>query len=159
MLDIAAKEGLKYVIDGSNLDDLSDFRPGKAASEEIGVRSPLSEAGMTKDDIRSIARDRGITNWDKPAYACLATRIPYGTPITPEVLDRIAEAEAKLTGLGLRKIRVRHHGDTARIEVESGEINVLMDEEKRRAAVEALKQLGYRYVTLDLQGYRPSGTS
>ncbi len=159
LLDIAAKEGLNYVIDGSNRDDLGDFRPGKAASDEIGVRSPLSEAGMTKDDIRSMARDRGITNWDKPAYACLATRIPYGTPIVPELLDRIAEAEAQLTGLGLRKVRVRYHGDVARIEVGPGEIGVLMNYEKRRAAVEALKQLGYRYVTLDLEGYRPSGTS
>jgi len=159
LVGIAEAEGLNYVIDGSNYDDLNDFRPGSRAASELGVRSPLSEAQITKSEIRTYSMELGLATWNKPSLACLASRLPHGTTITVDVLERVGRAEDCLRRLGLRQVRVRHHGDTARIEVESGEIGVLMDDEKRGAAVEALKQLGYRYVTLDLEGYRPSGTS
>ena len=123
----------------------------KAAAEH-GVRSPLIEAGLTKDEIRALSRERGLPTWDKPAMACLSSRIPYGTPVTVEALERIGAAEAFLRSLGIRQLRVRHHGDVARIEVEPADMAGLI--EQRERIVARLKELGYQYVTLDLAGFR-----
>ena len=149
---IAARRGFAYVIDGCNLDDTSDFRPGRRAAKEQGIRSPLVEAGLTKDDMRELSRERGLPTWDKPAMACLSSRIPYGTPVTVEALDRIGQAEDYLRSLGLRQLRVRHHEDVARIETDETGMELLIAH--RRAISERLKALGYLYVTLDLAGYR-----
>ena len=151
---LADEQGLAYVIEGSNLDDDGDFRPGKRAASEEGVRSPLREAGLTKAEIRALSRERGLPTWDKPSMACLASRIPYGTPISREALAQINAAEELLRSLGLRQLRVRHHGTVARIEVEAGDLATFLDEATRRRVVEGLKALGYTYVTLDLAGFR-----
>jgi len=144
--------GLACVLDGSNADDEGDFRPGRRAALELGVLSPLLEARLRKEEIRALSKERGLSTWNKPSMACLASRIPYGTPISLEVLGRIEAAEKLLRGLGLRQIRVRHHGQIARIEVDAAGMALLLD--KRRLVVEGLKSLGYRYVTLDLAGFR-----
>jgi len=151
---IASEEGLSWVADGTNYDDLSDYRPGRKAIEEFGVRSPLMEAGLTKADIRHLAKSRGLPNWDKPSNPCLASRFPYGTPITAELLGRVSQAEEFLAKLGLRQLRVRHHGDIARIEVSPDDMALLTNGKIRLQVVEELRALGYRYVTLDLAGYR-----
>jgi uncharacterized protein len=152
--EIASQQGLKWVVDGSNADDLRDYRPGRKAGAELEVRSPLSEAGLTKEEVRALSRERGLPTWDKPALACLASRFPYGTTITPELLRRIGEAEAFLYELGAKQVRVRHHGEIARIELDQESLNLFLQEEKRAAVVARLKGLGYPYVTLDLAGYR-----
>jgi uncharacterized protein len=152
LADMARERGYAFVVDGCNVDDLGDHRPGRVAASEHGVRSPLIEAGLTKDDIRALSRERGLPTWDKPAMACLSSRIPYGTPVTIEALERIAAAEAFLRSLGPRQLRVRHHGDVARIEAESEDIATLV--EQRERIVARLKELGYQYVTLDLAGFR-----
>jgi uncharacterized protein len=149
---MARQRGFDHVADGCNLDDTGDFRPGRRAASEHAVRSPLLEAGLTKDDIRALSRERGLPTWDKPAMACLASRIPYGTPVTIEALGRIDEAEAYLRSLGLRQLRVRHHGDVARIETDESGLELLVA--RRAEVVERLESLGYLYVTLDLAGYR-----
>jgi len=146
--------GLAWVADGSNADDLGDFRPGREAAAELGVRSPLVEAGLSKQDVRDAARSLGLETWNKPALACLASRIPYGTAITRDLLRRIDACEAFLGRLGLRVVRVRCHGDTARIEVGPDEIGALLDPETRTAVVRFFVGAGFRRVTLDLQGYR-----
>jgi uncharacterized protein len=151
---IADEEGLEVMVDGTNYDDLSDYRPGRKAVEELGARSPLMEAGLTKAEIRHLSQSRGLPNWDEPSSPCLATRIPYGTPITAELLGRISAAEGSLAKLGLHHLRVRHHGYIARIEVSAEDIVLLIDGKIRLQAVEALRALGYDYVTLDLAGYR-----
>ena len=151
---IADEDGLEAVVDGTNYDDLSDYRPGRRAAEELGVRSPLMEAGLTKADIRHLCQSRGLLNWDKPSSPCLATRIPYGTSITIELLALIAKAEQSLAKLGLSQFRVRHHGNTARIEASPEDMALLIDGKIRLQVVEALRSLGYAYVTLDLAGYR-----
>ena len=151
---IASEEGLSWVADGTNYDDLGDYRPGRKAIEEFGVRSPLMEAGLTKADIRHLAKSRGLPNWDKPSNPCLASRFPYGTPITAELLGRVSQAEEFLAKLGLRQLRVRHHGDIARIEVSPDDMALLTNGKIRLQVVEELRALGYRYVTLDLAGYR-----
>ena len=148
-----AKElGFRWVLNGANCDDLQDYRPGLRAGEEWAVRSPLVEAGLTKAEIRELSRERGLPTWDKPAMACLASRIPYGTPVTVEALSRIGEAEAYVRSLGVRQVRVRHHGDVARIETDEAGMEALLAQ--RRAVTERLRELGYLYVTLDLAGYR-----
>jgi uncharacterized protein len=149
---MARERGFDYVADGCNLDDTIDFRPGRRAADQHGVRSPLLEAGLTKDDIRALSRDRGLPTWDKPAMACLSSRIPYGTPVTVEALSRIEDAEAYLRSLGLRHIRVRHHGDVARIETDEPGLELIIA--RRAEVVERLKALGYLYVALDLAGFR-----
>ena len=149
---LARERGYAHVVDGCNLDDLGDHRPGRVAAAEHGVRSPLIEAELTKDEIRALSRERGLPTWDKPAMACLSSRLPYGTPVTVEALERVGAAEAFLRSLGARQLRVRHHDDTARIEVEPQDIAVLI--EQRERVVARLKELGYRYVTLDLAGFR-----
>ena len=151
---VAAEEKLSTVVDGFNLDDRGDFRPGQRAAREHGVRSPLAEAGLTKDDIRELSRERGLPTWDKPAMACLSSRIPYGTTVTVEALTRIATAEAALRALGLRQVRVRHHGDVARIETDRDGMLLLMDDGVRPNAAAAVKAAGYAYVSMDLIGYR-----
>jgi uncharacterized protein len=152
LASLARERGFAFVLDGCNVDDLGDHRPGRVAASEHGVRSPLIEAGLTKDEIRALSRERGLPTWDKPAMACLSSRIPYGTPVTVEALDRIERAEALLRSLGLRQLRVRHHDDIARIEVEAQDMAALLD--RRDAVVEGLKRIGYRYITLDLAGFR-----
>ncbi len=152
LTQIARERGFDCVADGCNLDDTGDFRPGRRAATQHGVRSPLVEAGLTKDDIRALSRERGLPTWDKPAMACLSSRIPYGTPVTVEALGRIGDAEAYLRSLGLRQLRVRHHEDVARIETDEAGLELLIA--RRAEVVERLKALGYLYVTLDLAGYR-----
>lgn len=154
---IADEEGLSFVIDGTNYNDLQDYRPGMKAAEELGVLSPLANVCLTKADIRSISQSRGLPNWNKPSFPCLATRFPYGTPITLELLARVADAEQSLAKLGLTQFRVRHHGSIARIELSNGDTALFADDKIRLRAVEELRALGYSYVTLDLAGYRPRG--
>jgi uncharacterized protein len=149
----AAREGLRHVLDGSNADDAGDYRPGRAAATELGVRSPLAEAGLTKRDIRELSRKWGLPTADKPAAACLSSRIPYGTPISPEALRRIDCAEQALRGLGFACVRVRAHGEVARIEVAPESIADATGP-KRLPIVEAVRAAGFRYVSLDLTGYR-----
>ena len=154
---IAGERGYTTVLDGCNLDDTGDFRPGRRAASQQGVRSPLLEAELTKAEIRELSRERGLPTWDKPAMACLSSRIPYGTPVTVEALSSVDQAEAYLRSLGLRQVRVRHHvlpaGDTvARIETDDEGIDSLLAQ--RNEVSDRLKALGYLYVTLDLTGYR-----
>lgn len=151
---IAREEGLAWIANGTNTDDLGDFRPGLKAAQEQGVRAPLVEADMSKANIRLLSHARGLPTWDKPAMACLASRIPYGTPVSIEALHRIGQAEAFLRSLGFRQVRVRHHDTIARIEVEPSDLPRLIEPGLRARIVEALKVIGYRYVTVDLAGYR-----
>jgi pyridinium-3,5-biscarboxylic acid mononucleotide sulfurtransferase len=151
---IASAEHLAWIADGTNADDTGDYRPGRRASLEAGIRSPLLEVGLTKAEIRQLSRGKGIPVWDRPASPCLASRIPYGTPVTPEILNRIARGETYLHNLGLRQLRLRHHGDIARIELDPQDMAVILKEEVRVGIVNYLKNLGYKYVTLDLTGYR-----
>jgi uncharacterized protein len=150
--DMAARDGFAFVLDGCNVDDLGDHRPGRVAAAEHRVRSPLIEAGLSKAEIRELSRERGLPTWDKPAMACLSSRIPYGTPVTVEALDQIGAAEAFLRQLGMRQLRVRHHSDVARIEVEPQDIEAVVANRDR--IVTRFKNLGYNYVTLDLAGFR-----
>ena len=154
LTDLARKEGFERVADGSNVSDLSDFRPGTNASMEFGIVSPLKEAGFTKGDIRELSREMGLKTADKPAMACLASRIPYGTRITKDILHRINEGEKFLHGLGLKQVRVRHHGNLVRIEVEQEDICELVDGGVADEIDRKFRELGYTYVTIDLKGYR-----
>jgi len=152
---IAKEEGMRWIADGTILDDLGDFRPGMRAKSEQDVRSPLLEAGFTKSDVRSLSRSLGIPTWDKPSFACLSSRFPYGHGITKENLMKVDAAETLMRDLGFRFFRVRHHDDrTARLEVGPQEIDRLFDSGLREKIVDHFKSLGFAYVTLDLQGYR-----
>lgn len=151
---LAKAERIPYVLDGSTLDDLNDHRPGRQAAKEFQVRSPLVEAKLTKGEIRELSRTLGLSTWDKPAMACLSSRFPYGTPISVEGLRQVGAAEKALHDLGFRQVRVRHHNEIARIEVERNEIARLLDPDVARRVVEALKAAGYIYVAVDLDGYR-----
>ncbi len=151
---LAAAEGLSWIVDGSNYDDLDDYRPGRKALVELGVRSPLLEVKLTKDEIRRLSKKRGLPTWDKPASPCLASRIPYGTPVTQDVLHRIADGEQYLRSLGIRECRLRHHGNIARIEVNERGMLLLQNSQVRQGLVKHIKALGYTYVALDLGGYR-----
>ena len=150
---LADEEGLPHVVDGSNVDDRGDYRPGRRAKSELAVRSPLEEAGMTKDDIRELSKALDLPTWNKPSFACLSSRFPYGVQITREKLTVVGRAEEGLRDLGFRTVRVRHHGDVARLELGPEEfaraVNGLREE-----VVRTVKQAGYTYVSLDLQGYR-----
>ncbi len=150
--DIAGREGYASVVDGANLDDTSDYRPGSKAAQELGIRSPLKEAGMTKADIRRASEELGLSTWDKPSYACMSSRFPYGEEITMENLAKVSAAEDFLRQMGLRQFRVRHHGTIARLELMPEDFSLAL--EKRHAITDKLKEIGYTYVTLDLQGYR-----
>jgi len=148
-----------YVVDGTNLDDLGDDRPGIKAAREWGVRSPLVEAKLSKADIRILAKELGLSNWDKPAAACLSSRIPRGVPITLEKLSRVEEAEAMLHREGFRHFRVRNHGEIARIELRQDELPRLLESDRSARISAKLKELGFKYVTADLEGYRPGGVA
>ncbi len=152
LLAYAHEHGFAVVADGSNADDLSDYRPGARAARELGVRSPLQEVGLTKAEIRALSRALGLPTWDMPSAACLASRLPYGDPVTAAALAQIARAEAALRALGFRELRVRQHRDVARIELPPDAFPVALAH--REAIVAALKAAGYAYVTLDLQGLR-----
>ena len=155
LLEVARARGLAHLLHGENADDVGDYRPGSRAAEELGIRAPLREAGLTKADVRALSRERGLPTWDKPANACLASRFPYGTPLTAEGLARVEAAEEALRrAWGLCQLRVRDHFPIARLEVPPEEIARLAQPEARAVAVEQLRALGYRYVTLDLAGYR-----
>jgi len=148
---LAEAEGATVTL-GTNLDDLGDHRPGQQAAAERGAAFPLVDAGFTKADVREAARALGLRTWDKPAAACLASRLPYGTPVTVTTLDRVGRAEAALRSVGFAQVRVRHYGDLARVEVEADELGAVV--ERRRAVVDAVQGAGYRYVTVDLEGFR-----
>ena len=155
LLDIAAREGIAEVMDGSQADDLSDYRPGMGAVEELGVRSPLLETGFGKDEVRALSRELGLETWNMPTSTCLATRVPYGQRITREKLSIIEKGESFLKGMGLTQVRLRYVDDrTARIEVAPGLIPRLVEDGARKTVVEMMKQLGFIYVTVDLAGYR-----
>jgi uncharacterized protein len=155
LLEIAGQRNIKCVADGSNFDDLEDFRPGRKAAEEMGVESPLCKVEFTKKEIRILSRELGLSTWNKPGFACLASRIPYGTAITQEILEIVNRAEEYLLALGIGQIRVRHYGKTAKIEVESIDMQKILDH--REEILKLFRSLGYFYVMLDLQGYRPGG--
>jgi uncharacterized protein len=144
----------RYVFDGSNADDLLDYRPGMRAAALHGVISPLAESGFTKDDVRIISRELGLKTWNRPASPCLSSRIPYGQRITQPVLRRVQQAEELIKSFGIENVRVRDHGDTARIEVSERDMQIFFDSEKRRRLTSALKSFGYTYVSLDLEGYQ-----
>lgn len=150
--ELAGQRGLDHIVDGSNVDDMGDHRPGMRAARQLGVRSPLQEVGFSKDEIRAMSQALGLRTWDKPAFACLSSRFPYGTPITIEGLRQVADAERALRRLGFRGFRVRHHDSVARIEVDPAEFGRVI--EHAAEISEAVKAAGYRFVTLDLQGYR-----
>jgi uncharacterized protein len=154
LMSFADGEDYAHVTNGTNVDDLGDFRPGQTAAKQYGVRSPLVEAELTKGEIRTLSRDMGLPTWDKPAQACLSSRIPYGTPVSVEALTRIAQGEEFLHGLGIKQLRVRHHDTVARIEVEPEDFLTLTDEDTRRKVTEYFRSIGYSYVTLDLEGFR-----
>ena len=154
VLDALAVERRASVLVGTNLDDTGDFRPGIRAAREHGVRAPLVEAGLRKEEIRELSRARGLQTWDKPASACLASRIAYGIEVTPGRLDRVARAESLLREMGLRQLRVRDHGELARIEVPLEDVERLAEPAKRAHIVERFKELGFHHVTLDLEGFR-----
>lgn len=149
---VADEHGIEWVADGSHAGDEGDYRPGMRAAAEKGVRSPLREAGFTKEDIRQAAQAAGLPNWDKPSFACLSSRFPYGTTITPELLAQVDAAERCLRELGFRQFRVRHHDTIARIEVEKADLARVL--ELADIIVSRFKEIGYLYVTLDLAGYR-----
>ena len=151
---IAAAENLAWIADGTNADDSNDYRPGLKACKEAGIRSPLLEAGLTKDEIRALSREKGLPTWDHPASPCLASRIPCGTPVTQEILTRIARAEEYLHRLGVRQVRLRHHGNIARIELDEKDMALIMESKTRHELVKYIQSLGYKFVALDLGGYR-----
>lgn len=149
----------QWIADGTNLDDLGDDRPGLKAAREWGVRSPLVEASLSKSDVRVLARTLGLSNWDKPAAACLSSRVPRGIPITIEKLRRVEEAEEILQAEGFRHVRVREHGEVARIEVGAEDFSRLNQPDLRAHISARLRKVGFRFVCVDLEGYRPGGVS
>ena len=151
---LAAKENIPWITNGTNVDDLGDFRPGIKAAKDFIIRSPLVEVGINKDEVRAIAKEINISNWDKPAQACLSSRVAYGIKITDSILNKISLAEEHVKGFGISQVRVRHHGNLARIEVPEQQISILLDKDNNKNITERLKKLGYVYVTVDLQGFR-----
>jgi uncharacterized protein len=151
--DVAAREGISHVLDGTNLDDLDDYRPGLKALGELAIESPLLVAGLTKKDIRDLSREHGLATWDKPAGACLLSRIPHGTRIEAAELRRIDQAESILRDLGFTAVRLRSHGDLARIEVPRERVAEVVEADRRHGIEARLRALGYRHVTVDLAGY------
>lgn len=153
VLDLARSRGIDAVYDASNVDDLSDYRPGRRALQESGVRSPLLEAGFTKRDVRRLSRRLGLATWDKPANPCLASRFPYGTSITSEALDRVRQGEAFIRGLGFPVVRLRHHGELARLEVPASDRARLLKPATARKVAAKLRSLGYLWTAVDIEGY------
>lgn len=151
LLDYARKNDYAFVVDGSNLDDMDDHRPGRQAAREQGIRSPLLEAELSKEEVRLLARQAGLSNWDKPAAACLSSRIPYGTMVTLEILSQVEQAERALRNLGIRQVRVRHHDTIARIEVEPEDFGIVLEHHEQ--IVTTFRTLGYIYIALDLAGF------
>ncbi len=154
ILGLAKRRGIDAVYDATNTDDLSDYRPGRRATEERGVVSPLLLAGFSKKDVRALSRQLGLPSWDKPANPCLASRIPYGTPITAETLDRVRAGEKYLRGQGFPVVRLRHHDRLARIEVPAADFARLMKPDTARKIARRLRSLGYLWIALDLEGFR-----
>ena len=152
--DIAREEGIPYVLDGTNYEDTTDYRPGMRAAEELGIRSPLKEVQMSKSEIRQLSRALELSTWDKPSFACLASRFPYHTHVDAKSLEQVSQAEQYLRTLGFTQIRVRHHGQVARIEVLPEEFSKMIEKKAAEAVVKRFKKLGYVYVALDLAGYR-----
>ena len=152
LVEYGRQHDFRFIIDGTNLDDVSDIRPGRKAAAEYGVRSPLIEAQFTKQDVRDLARALGIPNWDKPSAACLSSRIPHGTAVTIQLLSQVEQAEMIIHGLGIRQARVRHHGEIARLEVPPADFDLVLRQRDR--IVEQLRVIGYTFVALDLVGYR-----
>jgi uncharacterized protein len=152
--EIAKIEGLSHVADGTNYDDTKDFRPGIRALKELGIKSPLKKVGFTKKEIRECSQKMGLPTWNKPQIACLASRIPYGEKITQEKLQMVNEAEEYLRSLGIKQVRVRHHNNLARIEVEKEKTRLFNRKDVCKKIVNKFKEIGYIYVTLDLEGYR-----
>lgn len=152
--EIAKEKGYKNVVDGANLDDTNEYRPGLEAAKELDVHSPLKESGLRKADIREVSKYLKLSNWDKPSYACMSSRFPYGESITEEKLTFVAAAETYLRSIGLKQFRVRHHDTIARIEVLPEDIPMLLQNDKRREIIKKFKEIGYKYVTLDMEGYR-----
>ena len=153
LVQIAQEKGIRQVVHGANADDLKDYRPGLRAAEEAGITAPLIEADLGKEEIRFLAREMGLPQWDKPPMACLATRIPYGNPVTPKKLKMIEEAEAFLLDQGIRQCRVRHHGHLARIELDQAGQKMVMDDHLRNVIVRKFRDIGFLHVALDLEGY------
>ncbi len=151
---IAMKEDIQWILDGTNADDAGDWRPGMRAAKEAGVKSPLLDAGLRKAEIRELSRFLGLPTWSKPATPCLSSRFPYGQEITSESLERVSKAEIFIRNLGIDELRVRNDPDSARIEIHPDNFKIIMENEKREAIVSHLKSLGYKYITLDLQGFR-----
>ena len=151
--EIAAKTSCEHLFDGTNIDDLSDYRPGLKAAALYGVRSPLAESGFAKEDIRRMSRELGLSTWDRPSSPCLSSRFPYGRRITISGLRQVEQAEEFLREFGLQEVRVRNHGDIARIEVGEKDMQVLLAADNRRKIAEALKALGFSFVSLDLEGH------
>ncbi len=149
----AGKTGFAHVAHGANVDDLGDYRPGFRATEELGIVAPLVDAGLTKADIRALSREMGLPTWNRPSMACLASRIPYGRPLSARILTRVAEAENVLYDLGVETCRVRHHGNVARIEIDPGGIPRLAEKSIRDILVKKLRAIGYDHICLDLEGY------
>ena len=155
LADVAQSEGFSHVVYGATQDDLGDHRPGMRAAKELGARAPLLEAGLAKNDVRALSKQMCLPTWDKPAMACLASRFPYYSTITAEALDSVEQAEDFLRReIGLRQVRVRHHGNVARLEAESSDFPLLFREGNRQRIVDRLKELGYLYITVDLEGFR-----
>lgn len=154
VLRVVRKQSIRVVADGSNVDDEGDYRPGLMAAAELGIRSPLRKAGLSKAEIRELSREMGLSTWDKPSFACLASRIPYGDRITEQKLGMIEQAEKWLSDRGFRQFRVRLHGTMARIEVMPDEFGRLIGQQLREEAVSAFQSYGFSYVSLDLSGYR-----
>lgn len=152
--EIAKDQDIPWIFDGSNLDDQGDFRPGRKAARQLGVRSPLEEAGLGKEEIRALSKTLNLPTWDKPAFACLSSRFPYHTKITEPALQQVEDAEDFLWNLGMREFRVRHHDTIARIELGAKELDLFWEGSQRDKIVKHFKSLGYKYVTLDLEGYR-----
>jgi pyridinium-3,5-biscarboxylic acid mononucleotide sulfurtransferase len=152
--ELAKASGFETIVNGVNADDLGDWRPGIQAAREWSIRAPLVEAGIGKAEVRRLAKELGVPNWEKPALACLSSRVPYGMPVSVGVLSQIERAEAFLYDRGFGNFRVRHHGRVARIEVSPSDMRRLLDEPLRSEVVSAFKELGYTYITLDLQGFR-----
>ncbi len=154
LIELKNKWSIDVIFDGSNADDVGDYRPGRTAAYEANVKSPLIEAGIRKEDLRFLSRDWGLPTWNLPAMPCLSSRLPYGVEVTTDRLECIEEAESFIRSLGFKDFRVRHHEDLARIEISQGEFPKIMDLKLFNAINEHLKSLGYQYVTIDLQGFR-----